>query len=201
MTKNKVARHWSCIVYPESAPEDWEQILTDKFHLDWARSPLHDKDLDGDGNLKKPHYHVQFYFAGKKSFDQVREITDVLNAPIPQATKNLKGALRYFFHLDNPDKAQYALDDYNAVGIDVKSIIESTADKKMNFCNDLLQVRKICLEKNIMEMDDLLDILQADGNFDLIYFVGTHTVITAEILRARYHKYKREIEMTRKKVE
>lgn len=194
MAKNLVARHWSCIVYPESAPENWEQILTEKYHLDWARSPLHDKDLNADGTTKKPHFHVQFYFAGKKSFSQVCEITNALNAPVPQVTKNFRGAIRYFFHLDNPEKAQYELKDAGGVGIDIKGIIETTADKKMNFCTDLLEVRRICLAHNIMEMDDLIDILHADGNYDLIYFVGTHTVITAEILKARYHKFQRELE-------
>lgn len=199
MAKNVLARHWSCVVYPESAPKNWENLLTDVYHMDWARSPLHDKDLDVDGVLKKPHYHVQFYFAGKKSFSQVREITDSLNAPIPQPTKNFKGAIRYFFHLDNPEKAQYQLQDSYAVGIDIKSVIETTADKKMNFVCDLKKIRVLCVEKNIMDMDDLLDALESEGDSDLIYFVGTHTIITAEILRARYHKFQRQVEMLKNK--
>lgn len=197
--KNALARHWSLIVYPESAPENWESMLTDVYHMDWARSPLHDKDLmdDGSGNFKKPHYHVQFYFAGKKSFSQVREIADALNAPIPQVTKNFRGAIRYFFHMDNPEKAQYALEDSFAVGMDLKSIIETTADKKMNFVADLKKIMAFCKEKDIMEMDDLLEFLDAEGEYDLFYFVGTHTVIVGEILRAKYHKYQRLCENMR----
>lgn len=53
--------------------------------------------------------------------------------------------------------------------------------------------------KNIMDMDDLLDALESEGDSDLIYFVETHTIITAEILRARYHKFQRQVEMLKNK--
>lgn len=37
-------RDWTFIVYPESAPENWREIL-DETHLRWIESPLHDKDI------------------------------------------------------------------------------------------------------------------------------------------------------------
>ena len=41
-------RDWTFVVYPESAPSNWRELLDDT-HLRWIESPLHDKDLDADG--------------------------------------------------------------------------------------------------------------------------------------------------------
>lgn len=108
MSKNKDqrARSWTFPLYPESAPENWREIL-DEYHVPWVESPLHDKDINPDGELKKAHWHIVLFFDGKKSFEQVQEITNALNAPIPQKTANPKGLVRYLIHMDNPEKYQY----------------------------------------------------------------------------------------------
>lgn len=108
MSKNKDqrARTWTFIVYPESAPENWRDLL-DEYHVPWVESPLHDKDINPDGTVKKAHWHVILLFDGKKSYEQVKELTDSINAPIPQKTANTKGLVRYLIHMDNPEKYQY----------------------------------------------------------------------------------------------
>ena len=108
MSKNKDqrARTWTFLVYPESAPENWREIL-DGYHVPWVESPLHDKDINPDGEPKKAHWHIVLFFDGKKSFEQVEEITEAINAPIPQKTANPKGLVRYLIHMDNPEKYQY----------------------------------------------------------------------------------------------
>ena len=69
------SRNWVVIVYPESAPNDWREIL-DNMHIQWNESPLHDKDVNPDGTVKKSHWHVVLAFGSKKSYKQVKEITD-----------------------------------------------------------------------------------------------------------------------------
>lgn len=108
--KDQRARTWTFVVYPESAPENWRDILSD-YHIPWVESPLHDKDVNPDGEVKKAHWHIILFFDGKKSFEQVQEITDALNAPIPQKTANAKGLVRYLIHMDNPEKYQYKRDE------------------------------------------------------------------------------------------
>ena len=56
-------RNWGAVVYPESAPEDWEEILKLK-GISWARSPLHDSDINPTGEPKKAHYHIIISFPG-----------------------------------------------------------------------------------------------------------------------------------------
>ncbi|WP_225354628.1 Rep family protein, partial [Ligilactobacillus murinus] len=55
--KDDRARTWTFIVYPESAPENWRDLL-DEYHVPWVESPLHDKDINPDGTVKKAHWHV-----------------------------------------------------------------------------------------------------------------------------------------------
>ena len=127
-SKKKRTRNWVCIVYPESAPENWKEILRDA-KVPGAISPLHDADVNPDGTKKKPHWHVLLSFSGVKTQKQVREITDKLNAPAPQACLDIRGTCRYMCHMDNPEKAQYEPNDVVAFGgFDYITKITGTAD-------------------------------------------------------------------------
>ena len=56
-------RNFATMVYPESAPENWREILAGYF-IPAFISPLHDKDLNPTGEPKKPHHHVMLMFEG-----------------------------------------------------------------------------------------------------------------------------------------
>lgn len=43
--KDSRTRNWSFIVYPESAPNNWREILQEEM-TPFAVSPLHDKDIN-----------------------------------------------------------------------------------------------------------------------------------------------------------
>ena len=62
-SKNVKKRNWAFVLYPESAPVDWRDLLQ-KTGLQCAVSPLHDRDLNPDGEPKKAHFHVLSYSAG-----------------------------------------------------------------------------------------------------------------------------------------
>lgn len=47
-------RNWAFVAYPESLPKNWQEILT-QTGLPVAISPLHDKDVNPDKTVKKPH--------------------------------------------------------------------------------------------------------------------------------------------------
>lgn len=113
--KNQTFRSWAFVVYEDSAPENWREIIDDR-HISWTHSPYHDRDFNADGTPKKPHYHVILDFVGKKSYEQIKEITDSVNAPAPIHLDSLRGYFRYFTHMDNPEKAQYSIDDIRCFG-------------------------------------------------------------------------------------
>lgn len=101
-------RNFATIVYEESAPEGWLDIL-DSYHIPAFVSPLHSRDLkeDNSGEFKKPHWHVLIMFAGKKSPDSVKELTESFGGVGLEKVQTLKAYARYLCHLDDDDKAQY----------------------------------------------------------------------------------------------
>lgn len=121
-------RNWVFVIYPESAPENWRAQLKAMLVPGFI-SPLHDKDFNSDGEPKKPHWHVILTFKGLKSYEQVKKITDELNAPAPQVCKDVRAYARYLCHLDNPEKAQYEPAQVeNMCGTDYFENIRSAAD-------------------------------------------------------------------------
>lgn len=151
------AKDWTFIVYPESAPADWRGILADKLQVKAIISPLHDKDVldDVEQTPKKAHYHVILRFDSKKSFAQIKEITDLLNQPIPQKIKSIEGAVRYLIHADSPDKAQYNQSDIQVIGnIDLDRYFKKTGVQKDELTAEIMDY--IC-DNDITELADLLD--------------------------------------------
>lgn len=70
-TRDTRVRNFATVVYPESAPENWQDILS-RHCVPAFISPLHDKDINPTGEPKKPHYHVVLMFEGKKSLEHQR---------------------------------------------------------------------------------------------------------------------------------
>lgn len=151
------AKDWTFIVYPESAPENWRSILADKLQVKAIISPLHDKDIldDVEQTPKKSHYHVILRFDNQKSFNQIKEITDLLNQPIPQKVKSIEGAVRYLIHADSPDKAQYNQADIKVIGnIDLDRYFKKSGVQKDELTAEIMDY--IC-DNDITELADLLD--------------------------------------------
>lgn len=147
-------RIWAVVVYPDSAPDNWREILDD-YHIEWAESPLHEFDTNQTGELKKPHWHIILAFDGPKSYGQVLEILSPLNCPIPQRCHSLKGAVRYFVHLDNPEKYQYSISDIVAHGgFDVSAALAPSSSERYSIVSDMIFYVK---EHGITEFQDLMD--------------------------------------------
>ena len=102
-------RFWACVVYPESAPDDWVERLN-AAHLQTFISPLHDKDVTATGELKKPHWHVMAMFEQPVPPSTAADYFALagVTAP-PEQVKSGKGYARYLVHLDDHDKARYAV--------------------------------------------------------------------------------------------
>lgn len=99
-------RHFSYVVYPESAPEDWIEQLK-KRGLAFVVSPLHDKDVNPDETPKKAHYHVIVSWGNTTTYRAAKSLCILLNCPQPQMLKSCNGMYRYLTHKDNPEKYQY----------------------------------------------------------------------------------------------
>lgn len=135
-------RNFATIVYAESAPSDWQNILAEKFVPAFI-SPYHDSDKNANGEPKKPHWHVMIMFDGVKTNEQAKEIFDCIGGVGCERVGTVRGYARYLCHLDNPDKHQYSTDDVICLsGADYIGTIGLATDKykaigeMIDFCDD-----------------------------------------------------------------
>lgn len=125
-------RVFATVVYPDSAPEDWQERLTQE-HVCAFISPLHDRDENPDGTQKKPHWHVMLMFEGVKSREQVDALLDGVLGPDRvkhyETVNSTRGYARYLCHMDNPEKAQYDRADVVSLGgADYDEIVSLPSD-------------------------------------------------------------------------
>ena len=154
MSRDERIRNWTFILYPESAPDGWRDVL-DGEHTQWVESPLHDMDVNADGEIKKSHWHILLLYGGKKSFEQVSELTDKLNATIAQKVSSAKGCVRYMAHLDNPEKFQYSTTQIiGHGGVDVAEYLKPTSSSRYMLIGEMVDYVKL---HNISEMKDLIN--------------------------------------------
>lgn len=152
--KDTRTRNWTIVVYPESAPDNWRDII-DSWHIEWVESPLHDLDLNADGEVKKAHYHVLLMFGGVKSYEQVLELIQPINCPIPVRVHNAKALVRYMAHLDNPDKVQYDISKIvSHGGVDTSDLLKPSSSERYTYIKEM---QAWCNENGIIEFCDLFN--------------------------------------------
>lgn len=177
--KDSRTRNWTFVLYEDSAPSDWVDIL-DNEHIEWIESPWHDKDYNADGTSKKKHKHILLLFGGVKSYEQVKEITDKLGQPIPQRTHNAKAMVRYMVHMDNPEKAQYNQSDIVAHGgVDLAELLRPSSSERYTLLREMINYIR---SAGVTEFQDLVDYASSehyDDWFPLLcdnssYFIGQY---------------------------
>lgn len=111
------SRAFTGLVYPDSAPENWREILRGTLGM-WLISPLHEpdpiEDLETDAiKTCKPHYHVMYFHgapitpkAGRAIFEILPWIVTPKKAEFFQVG-SVRNLSRYFVHLDQPEKQQW----------------------------------------------------------------------------------------------
>lgn len=187
-TTNIKKRNWAFVLYLDSTPEDWKDILRLK-GLPMAISPLHDKDINADGTPKKPHFHIILCFGNSTTFNNVKSITDELNQPIPIPLDSVRGMYRYLTHKDNPEKYQYDenfIELYN--GFDVTSVLNN-----FEVFQCLKEIQSLIVELNILEYCDLLDYLLDSGFMELWNVACSHTLFLNTYITSKRHSFEKAL--------
>ena len=179
-------RYWTFVLYPESAPEDWRQQLQ-LSGLMCAISPVHDRDVNPDGEVKKAHYHIILCYGNTTTYSNVKRLTDSLSQPIPQPLDQVRGMYRYFTHKDNPDKAQYSDDDIVSInGFDIRDFVDLTSSEVDNIKRS---IQSLILELNITEYSVLMDYLLSYDNQDFYSVAASNTIFFNTYLSSRRNAF------------
>lgn len=173
-------RNYATVVYPESAPENWQERLEQMF-VPCLVSPLHDQDVNPTGEPKKPHYHVLFVFDVVKSKEQVKAIIEQIGGVGCEPVNSLRGYARYLLHLDNPEKAQYNIVDIRQMcGIDYQSIISLASDIDRS-CEELLD---FCEVNQIVSFSMIRRYIRATGREDWAQALRTKSIYISMTLKS-----------------
>jgi hypothetical protein len=180
-SSNKRTRNFATVVYPESAPEGWQDILSDQFVPSFI-SPLHDKDLNPTGEAKKPHYHVVIMFDSVKTAEQAEYIFNLIGGVGCEVVQSIRGYSRYLCHLDNPDKAQYNQENVRCLcGADYSAVIGLVLDKY----KAIGEMIDYCKENGVFSYSDLLEYARME-RFDWFRVLCDNgTVVIKEYLKSR----------------
>lgn len=190
---NIKSRYWAFIVYPESTREDWKEYLC-SIGCVFAISPLHDKDINPNGEKKKDHWHVLIEFEGPTTYKNVLEnICEPINGTIPVRIISLRGYYRYLVHLDNPEKAQYdikEIQEYGGFRLELTNT-ETTALR--------IKIIEDIQEHQFKELCELTDYYLLVGDIDKLDLISHSTYFIDKYICSRRNKRKQEIELTNKK--
>lgn len=174
-------RNYTTIVYPESVPKDWLSIL-DKQHVQAFVSPLHDRDINPDGEAKKPHWHVLVMFDSVKTVAQAQELFEQIGGVGCQKVNSVRGAARYLCHMDNPEKAQYDSGDVRAfAGADYNEICSLASDKY----RVIREMIAFCEDNNIINFADLLVYASENRNDWFRVLCDSGAFVVKEYLKSR----------------
>ena len=180
MAKEKRSNKWAFLIYKESAPDNYIEVL-EGLHVPFVLSPWHDKDIHSNtGEIKKAHKHGALYFESLKSYSQVSElITEKLNGPTHvEAVMSPKGMYDYFTHAENPDKTPYNIEDIESgAGFELeKFLLDQNSD---NFMNEVIDVIE---ENNFTEFEDLVRYAR-ENNYLLLGLIVERTYFFAKYLQ------------------
>ena len=174
-------RNFATIVYPESAPDNWQQILEEEF-VPALISPLHDKDVNPTGEPKKPHYHVIIMFDSTKTLEQATAIFEKINGVGCKKVNSIRGYARYLCHLDNPEKQEYKQEEVRSLcGADYPALIGLITDKY----KAIGEMIDYCELHNIVSYSDLLKYCRME-RFDWFRVLCDNgTVVMKEYLKSK----------------
>lgn len=190
--KETRTRNWTIVLYPESAPKNWREIIDD-LHIEWVESPLHDKDKNATGETKKAHWHVLLMFGGVKSYEQVLEITQQLNCPRPERCHNAKAMVRYMAHMDNPEKAQYSPSDIKAHGgVDLAELLRPSSSERYTIISEMISYVK---REKVIEFQDLMDYAQ-ENEFDTWFplLCDNSAYVVGQYIKSQRHRQQLKID-------
>ncbi len=175
-------RNYATVVYPESAPEGWQDILSECFVPAFI-SPLHDQDNNPTGEIKKEHHHVIIMFDSVKTSDQARAVFDKIGGVGCEVVQSLRGYARYLCHLDNPEKAQYNTDDVRSLcGADYLGIIGLPIDK-YKVIGEMIDY---CSDNHVYSYAELLRYARSE-RFDWFRILcDSGTLVMREFLKSQY---------------
>lgn len=184
MTKDKRSNKWAFLIYEESTPSNYQDIL-EQMHIPYILSPWHNQDIDqSTGLIKKSHKHGALFFDSLKSYSQVSELLQQhLNTPRHiEIIMSPKGMFDYFIHASNSDKTLYDINDIESgCGFDLNQfLLDQGQSEVFNNIIDLIETQ------DFIEFQNLV-MYARQHHPSYLKLIIQHTYFFAKYLDSRRH--------------
>lgn len=184
MAKEKRSNKWAFLIYKDSTPSNYLDIL-ESLHIPFVLSPWHDKDINKEtGEFKKSHKHGALYFESLKSYSQVSAlIKNKLNGPAHvEPIMSPKGMYDYFTHAENLEKTQYDINNIESgCGFELdKFLISNNNDEFLSSVVDIIE------EYDFTEFNNLVKYARDESPM-LLSIIMDKTYFFAKYIDSRRH--------------
>lgn len=189
MIKNELKkRNWTFELYDDSCANDWEEYLVST-GIPFAYA-YHDKDVNPTGEPKKPHYHVLICYDGPTTYNQVLEVGKRVGCAnsIIQPVGSVRGIIRYFIHLDNPEKYQYSDSIVQCRnGFDPKDYYSLTISQQKALKR---KITAFIRDNDIDYYSDLIDCLLDTDEMDMYDIASQNTFYFTQYITSKKKKFR-----------
>lgn len=159
------SKYFCCVLYPDSKTYDFNKIIKSlaEEHFTFAVSPIHDRDVESDGSLKKAHFHLLIAYSSATTLNNIRCWLNACGMPecdlhSVRVCASAVGYYRYLTHKDNPQKAQYADKDIRVFN-DFDEIFKKFANTETEKIDKLVRIFQIVDEINTISFHALIQYL------------------------------------------
>lgn len=159
------SKYFCCILYPDSSTYDVDKIIKSlaEEHLTFAVSPIHDRDIEDDGSLKKCHYHLLLAYSSATTLNNIRGWFSACGMPESElhsvrVCASGVGYYRYLTHKDNPEKVQYDVNDIRVFN-DSDELFKKFSKTASEKIDDLVRIFQIVDELKTISFHSLIQYL------------------------------------------
>ena len=193
------SKYFCCVLYPDCVSYDTDNVIKalSAEHLTFALSPIHDKDLDDDGNIKKSHYHLLLAYSSATTLNNIRGWFNACGMPesdlhAVRVCASGVGYYRYLTHMDNPEKAQYDVNDIRVFN-DSDEIFKKFSKTSSEKIDDLVRLFQLVDELNTISFHSLLQYLMLNERdlFKLLTSSSALAICVKEYQRSLEYDLKR----------
>lgn len=159
------SKYFCAILYPECTSYDTEKVIKALAmeHMTFAVSPIHDRDIEDDGSLKKAHYHLLLSYSSATTLNNIRGWFKVCGMPDSdlhsvRVCASAVGYFRYLTHKDNPEKTQYNAKDIRVFN-DSDELFKKFSKTASDKIDDLVRIFQIVDDLNTISFHSLIQYL------------------------------------------
>lgn len=193
------SKYFCCIMYPDSSTYDVDKVIKAlaEEHLTFALSPIHDRDVDDVGSLKKCHYHLLLAYSSATTLNNIRRWFSVCGMPESElhsvrVCASGVGYYRYLTHRDNPEKAQYDDNDIRVFN-DSDELFKKFTKTSSDNIDDLVRIFQIVDELNTISFHTLVQYLMLNERdlFKMLTSSSALAICVKEYQRSLEYDFKR----------